>query len=514
MVRRPSFFAYLCFVPIFNFCTSIIHHPSQKTNICFIKIKMHTKTTTTSCNISVSVYIPTHCSSLSTPPSESPRKICRVSSFSSSRNQSRSPRAAIYLQCHFDRIVWNIFRPLFRNHVDTDTAIAADADTDTAGNDNEEITQSKLSSIDHRARTVPRKRTRNENTPAVCALRCLIWHFCQQLHVSEDGIRSVERDNAAENCCLDVGAGIGIDRNHSDSLLESNGMDKSESVRNLDSYEDTSRTGSSYGAANDAIGINSEVNVDTTTEKDAREKLKSSPPTWEQFEFLDAFHSVHDATETSNYGEKDHSRCCCNEHPDGTIHIELFILPPGNPWNGNTPDSQHSNIREQSLRTERIFTSALVRLENQHIKLQTLNAFTATMGGGYFLCRFLSTAVQLARYQRKIALALDDIPLAMKCTINEAYNYIHAGKIDYSNKLISIVENEAKYKLNRRGRHAYVARQADYEIVVGMCQSAKWFGERVLEAGLKEKNLEGGKQATNDNFLRIRVMKDKDGKIP
>ena len=460
---------------------------------------MHTKTTTTSCNISVSVYIPTHCSSLSTLPSESPRKICRVSSFSSSRNQSRSPRAAIYLQCHFDRIVWNIFRPLFRNHVDTDTVIATDADT--AGNDDEKITQSKQLSINHRARTALRKGTRNENMPAVCALRCLIWHFHQQLHVSEGGNQSVERNNAAENSCLDVGAGAGT------------GMDESESVRNLDSYENTNRTDSSYGAANNAI--NSEVDVDTTTKKDAREKLKSSPPTWEQFEVLDVFHSVHDATDTSNcYDKKDHSRCCCNEHPDGRIRIELFILPPGNPWNGNTPNLQHSNIREQSLRTERIFTSALVRLENQHIKLQTLNAFTATMGGGYFLCRFLSTAVQLARYQRKIALALDDIPLAMKCTINEAYNYIHAGKIDYSNKLISIVEKEAKYKLNRRGRHAFVARQADYEVVVGMCQSAKWFGERVREAGLKEKNLEGGKQATNDNFLRIRVMKDKDGKIP
>ena len=53
-------------------------------------------------------------------------------------------------ECNLDRINQSsskiyLFRPLFRsNHLDTDTAV----------NDDDEITQSKLSSIDHGGRTV------------------------------------------------------------------------------------------------------------------------------------------------------------------------------------------------------------------------------------------------------------------------------------------------------------------------------------------------------------------------
>ena len=97
----------------------------------------------------------------------------------------------------------------------------------------------------------------------------------------------------------------------------------------------------------------------------------------------------------------------------------------------------------------------------------------------------------------------------MKCTINEAYNYIHAGKIDHAQRLIAAVEKEVKCKLEYMDRRRS-ASAGEYEVILGMCRSASWFAEKVREANLQEKKLVGGRQATNDDFLRIRVMKDKD----
>lgn len=169
-------------------------------------------------------------------------------------------------------------------------------------------------------------------------------------------------------------------------------------------------------------------------------------------------------------------------------YTTIIILPP-------YPALQKQNRRHDNLYTEQIFTSVLVNQENLNIRLQTLNAFVATMGGGYFLCRFLSTAVRLAQYQRRIAVALNDVQLVMKCTINEAYNYIHAGKIDIARLLIKTTKKAAK-------------RRRD-ELILGMCQSANWFATKVGEAALKEMELDNGRQATNDDFLRIRVVRNR-----
>ena len=87
------------------------------------------------------------------------------------------------------------------------------------------------------------------------------------------------------------------------------------------------------------------------------------------------------------------------------------------------------------------------------------------MGGGYFLCRYLSTAVACARYQRRVALAMGDIVLADKCTINEAYNYIHFGHILYALKLL---------------RH--VLQNNKDSITISMCKSAILFAKRVYKA--------------------------------
>ena len=58
----------------------------------------------------------------------------------------------------------------------------------------------------------------------------------------------------------------------------------------------------------------------------------------------------------------------------------------------------------------------------------------------------------------------------MKCTINESYNYIHAGKIDHAQRLIAAVEKEVKCKLGYMDRRRS-ASAGEYEVILGMCHS-------------------------------------------
>lgn len=199
------------------------------------------------------------------------------------------------------------------------------------------------------------------------------------------------------------------------------------------------------------------------------------------------------------------------------VSLVIYILPPM-----PIPSLYHY----PSMRPERIFTSSLVKLENLQIKLQSLNAYIATLGGGYFLCHFLSTAVCLARYQRRIALQLNDVNLAMKCTINEAYNYIHAGMIQKALSLIRKTEKEATMRKSNRMRYSMSGDGGDEEVILSMCKAAKWFAgcvrdgmnnlmsdeNQLLPIGSRtsvRNDLNGKYQevsATHDDFQRIRVV--------
>jgi len=175
---------------------------------------------------------------------------------------------------------------------------------------------------------------------------------------------------------------------------------------------------------------------------------------------------------------------------NGKGNMFLLVLPP--------------HFTPKGLYAERIFTSALVRLENNLIQMQSLAAFLATLGGGYFLCRYLGIAVNLARQQRAVALAMGDYESADRCTINEAYNYIYAG---FFQKALSILKKVRLIALERRD-----------EVTVKSCDSAKLFCRRVRKVakcdqdllecandrqGTSQKRI---KQATVDDYQRIRVV--------
>lgn len=156
----------------------------------------------------------------------------------------------------------------------------------------------------------------------------------------------------------------------------------------------------------------------------------------------------------------------------------LVILPP---FFCNAPSSDYFD-----------FTSRLLSWEHTLIRLQSLHAFTSTLGGGYFLCRQLHVATELARYQRRIATALNDEHAAGVCTVNEAYNYIHAGYIRHALAILKKTKIHAK----KRNDNSLMA----------IISSACTFAKRVRRFHAAKNYSLARKTKTCDDYHRIRIV--------
>jgi hypothetical protein len=121
----------------------------------------------------------------------------------------------------------------------------------------------------------------------------------------------------------------------------------------------------------------------------------------------------------------------------------------------------------------------------------SLNAWISTLGGGYFLCRHLETAVFMAQKQRAVALWMGDQSTADKCTLNEAFNYIHAGGFRIAMAMIRSVTLSSEARGDT--------------LVLKMCYSAKLFLKRVRRAA----KFEGDRDEKNDDYQRIRIVQDR-----
>ena len=131
------------------------------------------------------------------------------------------------------------------------------------------------------------------------------------------------------------------------------------------------------------------------------------------------------------------------------------------------------------------------------ILYQSLAALCSTLGGGHFFCRHLNTAVALAQQQRKIAILMGDYNMAYKCTINEAYSYVYAGKF-----ALALFTIDSIPLLNKR----LDIHPLD-PVIVNMCQSARLFCKRVRKASKKLETSKTKKEAlTKDDYQRIRVV--------
>ena len=141
-----------------------------------------------------------------------------------------------------------------------------------------------------------------------------------------------------------------------------------------------------------------------------------------------------------------------------------------------------------------IFTSLVLHVEHAMIQLQTLTAWYATLGGGYFFCRRLTHSLALARQQRLVALHIGNSSMARQCSINESYNLIYAGRFGQALKVLGQLELEATLK--------------DDKVIVRQCQAARLLTHRLKKMArrLKRYHATEKKHATVDDYQRIRIV--------
>lgn len=159
--------------------------------------------------------------------------------------------------------------------------------------------------------------------------------------------------------------------------------------------------------------------------------------------------------------------------PTNNKSIDIWITPP------------------QVTRIQYTFSGLLIHYEHLWLTLQSLSAWIATLGGGYFLCRHLATAVRMARQQRALALCMCDYDTADRCTLNEAFNYIHAGQFRVARRLIRAVQESSTQRKDK--------------LTLRMVYSAKLFLYRVKQAAKFARE----KDDTVDDYQRIRIVGDR-----
>ena len=207
-------------------------------------------------------------------------------------------------------------------------------------------------------------------------------------------------------------------------------------------------------------------------------------------------------------------------HKSGT-HIIITIHPP-NPIYSNIKYS-----RTPSSRPTNTFPLRLIAYENSQIRLQSISAYLSTLGGGYFLCHHLSTALLMAKKQCEVAQLRGDEDMVWRCRINMGYCWFYAGKLKRGRRVVRCVLKEVSGRLKENEDGSLQTdtitdllslQMTDYQkkkmcnltIIKNMCLSALWFADRVQEAKLKE---EEDESVTHDDYKRVRVVKDRSTRV-
>jgi hypothetical protein len=103
---------------------------------------------------------------------------------------------------------------------------------------------------------------------------------------------------------------------------------------------------------------------------------------------------------------------------------------------------------------EKSWEYRLVSWEHLLIQAYSVSAYLATLGGGHFLCRQLSTALKLAQYQQYVITHVlhgsSDQTMLFKCILNQAYNYMYAGHFKMARKILRYIQNRCFPTDNRR----------------------------------------------------------------
>jgi len=219
---------------------------------------------------------------------------------------------------------------------------------------------------------------------------------------------------------------------------------------------------------------------------------------------------------------------CKTNHLHDSFHCFTFT-------SGRSCSSKHSTIlfiiphytaqyysRTSASRPTNTFALGLISYEKVFIQLTSISAYISTLGGGAFMCKYLSTAVSLARQQCAISLLRGDYELSLKCRINEGYCYIHAGKFRKGRRVIrrvlrDVIKLQTKavhYNKEEEGllQHTPEKELSELTIIKNMCYSALRLS-RLAEKKLKEdatcSNDNVSTSSTHDDYQRIRVARDR-----
>ena len=113
-----------------------------------------------------------------------------------------------------------------------------------------------------------------------------------------------------------------------------------------------------------------------------------------------------------------------------TSRVYLYLFPslliPTTSYNNNI-----SNI----------YTSIVLNTLQKYILVQSLTAWLATLGGGYFCIKKLSFSLYLSRQQRLLAYSIGNIQMVYQCTLNEIYNLIYSGQFHHAKYVLNHLEN-------------------------------------------------------------------------
>jgi hypothetical protein len=249
----------------------------------------------------------------------------------------------------------------------------------------------------------------------------------------------------------------------------------------------------------------------------------NKPSTWSSMKFFN--HSIKHNNNSSNIGS------------DINNPIIVLLLPPNTPLHHHLRGATYYS-RIPSTAPINTFALRLILNENNFIRLTSLSAYISTLGGGFFLCRYLSTAIALARRQCALALMRGDFMMALKCRINEGYCNIHGGKLNKGKKLIRLVlrdamqmqlEQEGSVKTGLLLQHPPDGELSELVVITNMCHSALRFADLVKAASsaggadtkvgadhrqqlTPTEDIQHKKRAvssTHDDFQRIRIVKDR-----
>jgi hypothetical protein len=178
-----------------------------------------------------------------------------------------------------------------------------------------------------------------------------------------------------------------------------------------------------------------------------------------------------------------------DNNPNKERTMQLYIFPP--PY-------------ETFL--DRTFTALVLHHERSLLQKQTMTAWMATLGGGYFFIKQLSKSLQLARQQRYLALQLGNDSMARTCLLNEAYNLIYAGHFRNAKTVLTMLEHQVTNANNNKV--IPILEEEEIQRTLRQCHAARILLRRLKKLKHRLKGYHAKETHTVDDFQRVRIVEE------